>query len=445
MWNTKKDLLSLKFNIDKDRKLITRRDAASVLVLTYDPFGITLPATITGRILMQQICKTLPPSEKTNKTKTKKDINKEWNVDVDPCLAEKLQCWYVDMKYLEEIKIPRYITLSNKKITLFGFSDSSQYVYGCCIYLQMKDNQNIITNLISAKAKVVPLGLTHIPLSKRNSIDAKSISIPRSELLGTKLLAEEIHFFKNELIKNEFEEDVKCFTDSTIALSWIKNKSLRNCSYVINRVEKILETTKPSEWYYVNTKKNIADLVTRGCLASELLNNKIWFKGPDFINVATLELDDQNILEEAKNNLKINIKVINILPSVGKNFQIEEIRDETVIIKICELHNSLEKSIRVIGMLQKLIRKDSTMKYVKAKLTIIKAYQQQSFPELIKKLRKNELITKPPYAKLRPFLDSNGIVRVRTRLNSEFMPYSFAKPIFILPIKIPENKKESDE
>lgn len=66
----------------------------------------------------------------------------------------------------------------------------------------MKNDHKIITNLISSKAKVVPLGLTHIPLSKRNSIDAKSISIPRTELLGAKMLAEEIQFFKNEIKKN---------------------------------------------------------------------------------------------------------------------------------------------------------------------------------------------------------------------------------------------------
>lgn len=69
IWKLKADSLSLKFNIEEHKTLLIRRDAASVLVLTYDPFGITLPATIIGRIIMKQICKTLPSHETTNKQK----------------------------------------------------------------------------------------------------------------------------------------------------------------------------------------------------------------------------------------------------------------------------------------------------------------------------------------------------------------------------------------
>ena len=39
----------------------------------------------------------------------------------------------------------------------------------------------------------------------------------------------------------------------------------------------------PEFWGYCNTTENPTDIRSKGCKASELVNNDLWWKGPQFL------------------------------------------------------------------------------------------------------------------------------------------------------------------
>ena len=53
--------------------------------------------------------------------------------------------------------------------------------------------------------------------------------------------------------------------------------------FFANRVQKIRSSTKVSAWKYVGTRKNTADIASRGASAKELLGATEWWKGPAFL------------------------------------------------------------------------------------------------------------------------------------------------------------------
>lgn len=71
------------------------------------------------------------------------------------------------------------------------------------------------------------------------------------------------------------------WSDSTIALSWIRNTTTKLPAFVSNRVQQI--QAKNLEWRYVPTDVNPADCASRGLTPSQLLEHTLWWKGPDFL------------------------------------------------------------------------------------------------------------------------------------------------------------------
>jgi len=85
---------------------------------------------------------------------------------------------------------------------------------------------------------------------------------------------------------------------------------------VANRIAQIRDGSTPSQWRYVDSSSNPADHASRGLSADELLNNKEWIRGPDFLwktedewpqrppDMAKLCEDDTEVKREVKPCLK---------------------------------------------------------------------------------------------------------------------------------------------
>ncbi|KAG5859792.1 hypothetical protein JTB14_004860 [Gonioctena quinquepunctata] len=94
------------------------------------------------------------------------------------------------------------------------------------------------------------------------------------------LVADLISFVSETLLKKISFDRVFAWTDSMIAISWIKASSYRWKNSVCNRVSHIQEKVSPEYWYHIDTKLNPADCASRGLLPSELLSQPLWFSGP---------------------------------------------------------------------------------------------------------------------------------------------------------------------
>jgi len=93
------------------------------------------------------------------------------------------------------------------------------------------------------------------------------------ELCGAELLSRLIAEVTGA---SAFEGKFYCWSDSAVALSWIRDEPSRLNIFVANRVAAIQELTESVEWRYVPTSLNPADILSRGAFPSELNESPLW-------------------------------------------------------------------------------------------------------------------------------------------------------------------------
>ena len=150
------------------------------------------------------------------------------------------------------------------KVELHGFGEASERAYGTAVYICAEDKDgNRISNLVMAKSRVAPV---------------KRISLSRLELLAAyitaKLLIQALRIAVDA---------VYGWSDSQFTLAWIRRPSSKWKAFVANRVQVIHQRVAPSQWRFCPGSQNPADLVTRGIPASKLRDNKLWWKGPHWL------------------------------------------------------------------------------------------------------------------------------------------------------------------
>ena len=130
------------------------------------------------------------------------------------------------------------------------FCDASEKAYGAAIYL--KSSQGF--SLIIAKAKVAPI---------------KKVSLPRLELIASVMGSLLLKKVKTALSLEK--TNYQCYTDSEIALQYIKQSPDKWKPFIANRVMAIQETTDPSLWRHIPGEKNPADALTKGVPATKFI------------------------------------------------------------------------------------------------------------------------------------------------------------------------------
>ena len=75
-----------------------------------------------------------------------------------------------------------------------------------------------------------------------------------------------------------------CYTDSKVALYWIKGESQEWRQFVQNRVNEIQTLVPAQHWKHCLGHDNPADLPSRGISLPDLLKESVWFSGPSWLS-----------------------------------------------------------------------------------------------------------------------------------------------------------------
>jgi len=236
-WDANSD--TLRFKVPPvpsyEQNTITKREILSDISFIFNPLGLV---GIRLRILLQALWRKIISWDKARDEAIPIPMQVEWRK------------YREAISSLNNLIIPRKIRgdLTNNNIEVPGFSDASESAYDCCLYLRCADSTGIYyTSLICAKSKIAPI---------------KSLSIPRLELCVALLLVRVATALLTRLQIN-----IRCkyfWTDSTMVLSWIASQSVKYKTFVANRVSETQDSTLHSEWHYVKTSENPADLILRG-------------------------------------------------------------------------------------------------------------------------------------------------------------------------------------
>ena len=258
-WDLENDVFT--FHVSLPGKPFTRRGVLSVINSVYDPLGVAAPAMLEGRKLLQKlICS----------SKVVGGSSLAWDDPLPNEIMTRWQCWKDSLQDLQHVSIPRCYRpkefQATTKAELHGFSDASKDAIGAVVYLKLWDkNGDVSVSFVYGQARLAP---------------TYPVSIPRLELCGAVLVVEAV---KKVLKEIDMEiARVIYYTDSKVVLGYITNDSKRFYVYVANRVQLIRSLSRPSQWRYVGSENNPADLATRGVKASKLMESR-WLSGPEFL------------------------------------------------------------------------------------------------------------------------------------------------------------------
>ena len=188
----------------------------------------------------------------------------DWDDPLPPVVRSECMNFFKDMLELPLITFQRCLkpqeAIGNP--TLVIFSDASTEIFGCCAFVvwKMRDNSQRAT-LLASEGKIAPL---------------KTISIVRLELSAA-VLSKRLRTSILQGCRWNLEQHI---VDSEIVRAMISKESYGFKTFVATRVGEIQSETSPSEWYWINTKSNIADILTKG-LHPHLLSSSNWQCRPE--------------------------------------------------------------------------------------------------------------------------------------------------------------------
>ncbi|XP_055308300.1 uncharacterized protein LOC129572379, partial [Sitodiplosis mosellana] len=404
-WTPASDLLN--FTIDMSRlssdPRVTKRKLVSDASKLYDPCGLLAPLTIKAKILMQQTFK-----EKI-----------AWDDLVSAAIQAEWNQYKEELPLIKQLKIDRWFKIEqNSQVKIHGFCDASNDAFAANVYVVQTSNDKTTSSLVCAKTRVAPI---------------EPVCTPRLELCGAVLLANLMSRIQENLQIQK--EHVHLWTDSSAVWHWIQNHPSRFQVYVAHRVHEIQKLFPANHWKHVRTHENPADLASRGVSARQLLNNSLWFSGPNWLTLDETQWPKINLSLPSEINLEEKRTRINVA---------------TVTSSPCEMNfllrfSSLLRLLRVTTRLFRCARRhrkedvSSLPEYVtpdelnEAKLEWVKYIQALHFGKEIHDLRKNGIVDeKSSLRSLNPQLDESGILIVNGRLRYAQLPERQRHPM-ILP------------
>ncbi|KAL9989289.1 hypothetical protein ACROYT_G003822 [Oculina patagonica] len=136
-WNMNSDTLIINGSHTSSFQVTSKREALQSISRIYDPLGFFSPATLNGKLFIQELWKQ--------------------ELDWDETLNESQQQeWYKlheDLSPLFSLSIPRYI--GGDEYKLFCFTDASAKAYSATVYLYSAVGKTANVNLVFSKARCV--------------------------------------------------------------------------------------------------------------------------------------------------------------------------------------------------------------------------------------------------------------------------------------------------
>ena len=413
-WNPESDQLA--FDVANIATLafelhLTKRNLVSLIGRFYDPLGFLSPVIIRFKVLFQKLCQ----------------CKSDWDEAISDDLMEEWKGLISDLKVAMPVYLPRsyFYEIADPvtSVTLYGFCDASTRAYAAVVYLLLKTETNSVVRFVAAKTRVAPL---------------QGQTIPRLELLSAFLLSKLVASVYTSLQHHMAPLDIRCYTDSQVALYWVRGKDKEWKPFVQNRVKEIRRNVHPDLWHHCPGVTNLADLPSRGITMMELAASQLWHSGPEWLHldvpihseIESLPMPESCTQElKSTNNSSHNLLVADKKPTIGDLVHCEDFSDLQRLLRVTAY------VLRAVDRFKAKRSSDSNPPSTSLKPQEIAAAELLWISHVQKDLTQqgDHNILK---SQLGLFRDENGLWRCGGRLQNTEIPYSTKHPI-LLPRRHP--------
>lgn len=363
--------------------VLTRRMVLSHIASIFDPLGLIQPFTLSAKLLMREM---IIKGEKGG-----------WDDPVSEDYRLKWSNFFKELYTLEDFRIKRAIKPGDAvgDPTLIIFSDGSKHAYGAvayCRFLTLSGNYETI--LIAAKSKITP---------------AKQVTIPRIELCAAVLACR-----LREKIQHELDwqfESVHHLVDSAIVRDQIQKDSYKFKSYVGTRITEIQSKSNPSEWWWIRSEINPADMLTRPATIQQMGEDSVWQNGPEFLKLPIEQWPVKQTTETELPDMIGRTSACGVESTVLHD-------DKTPIMDFFNLnrYSSYTKLLRVTSRVMAAIQSKSFRAIAK---NVTSEDMQEAERLWVKEVQREYSRDWPKrFERLGPAIDKDGIITVGNRMRS---------------------------
>ena len=214
---------------------------------------------------------------------------------------------------------------------------------------------------------------------------------------------------------------VYCWSDSEVAICWIRGVKKEWRPWVENRVNVIRTKTPIGQWRHVSGKNNPADIATRQLKLENLNNNKLWWFGPEFIKQQkwpeekSIAESPEVLIEEKQKSTTANVV------NDSESMNIHNIID-------IERFSSYNKLLRVTSYVLRFVKR---LRHTNEHLD-----NEISTEEIIESeklwIRHEQMLQKSRDDNINLILDDDKIQRAKTRISeANNLPYDIRFPIVL--------------
>ena len=402
----------------------TKRVVLSCVARLFDPLGFLSPFTMVAKSIFQELWQ----------------LGLGWDDELPEDRSLMFMDWLRGLELLKQVRIPRCYSTGGwchgAGVSIHAFGDASPKGYGAAVYLRTSqaDGSSEVT-LVMAKARLAPL---------------KKVTLPRLELLGS-LLAARLAVLVWQALRLPDDTATRCWTDSMIALGWIRGEPQRWKQFVANRVTEIQSLTAPSDWSHCPGEENPADLTTRGVSAECLIGSELWFGGPSWLSSPQAQPGaDESALVESGDDLPEAARPARDRDDAdvwagekaGLPCLVTAVQGGAVFD--CSRWSSLTKAVRVVAWVSRFCRNAqsarqnrsagelSAEEIASARHLLLREAQRQDFAAEFSALEQGKSVPKSSSVyRLTPFIGEDGLLRIRGRLQQSELTSEERHPVLL--------------
>ena len=430
-WNTEGDFLLTK-PINLNINSTTKREVLSTIAAHFDLFNFNLPLLNRSRLYLHEL---------------QSDKNLSWD---EVLSSERIKTWKKIAKQANSaptLEIKRCVGSRSDVYDLIAYSDSSQVIFGCVIYLY-----NICTKELS------------FVLSKNRIVNKQlqTKSIPALELQAITLASECVIDVFKELTDDNCVAPISIqslfvYSDSMVAITWINSysnkleKMTKRNAFVLNRLEYITRLCdKHSITYkFVVSSENPADFTTRPT-SYKVLAKSNYLTGPNLVTDSNASTSRDDTLVVTVPNPRLELTKNCNVGAVEVESSISQLVDPTRVSGFSKLIAVNVIILKFVNILKERLVIKNPAKYGHLKVNqsnfnfydealhrILMIDQREHFPEIFQYFdSETKKLSEIPSLvnQLNIYMDQSGLLRVQNKLariknTSKYKDYVF--PILI--------------